>query len=71
MPSKRHGYLTRKEWLAARLMIQRGKASYERFATTSKRMIDALTADVFDHIEARIAHHYFLHVEPDIEIDIE
>ena len=53
MPSKRHGYLTRKKWLTVRLSVQRGKAGYKHFATTRQWVIDALTAEIWAHIEAR------------------
>ena len=73
MPSKRHGYLTRKEWLAARLMIQRGRASYSRWSpkvtiTFSRTLGDVLTRNGLLTADSYTVSKPF---DADIEVDIE
>lgn len=57
MPSKRHGYLTRKEWLATRLAIQRDRASgadVDRFLRNIDRFLrKTFWGHVFD-VEPRM-----------------
>lgn len=68
MPSKRHGYLTRKEWLSLRLQDQRDRAG----AFDVERMLRSLarkTGHRISTIEARImadirAQGYSLQIEP-------